>query len=134
MGCQVVDNLLAEWHRHFVIREKMLKVNCSSLTPEPVLRASGHVDKFTDFIVKDEVTGECFRLDHLIKHRLEETLTEGKAPPEEEAEMRGKLALLDGMTLVSNLAGTVESEDMKIILNCLSSIFVSYFDNYCTVT
>lgn len=52
MGCDLVDNLLAEWHKHFVIQERMLKVNCSILTPEPVLKASGHVDKFADYMVK----------------------------------------------------------------------------------
>jgi glycyl-tRNA synthetase (class II) len=30
-------------------------------------RASGHIDRFTDFIVKDTQTGDCFRADHLIE-------------------------------------------------------------------
>ena len=30
-------------------------------------RASGHVDKFADYMVKDLKTGECFRADHLIE-------------------------------------------------------------------
>lgn len=38
-----------------------------SLTPEIVLKVSGHVDKFTDFMVKDEKTGECYRADKLIE-------------------------------------------------------------------
>ncbi len=41
------------------------------LTPEAVLKTSGHVDKFADLMVKDKVNGECFRLDHLIKAQLE---------------------------------------------------------------
>ena len=52
MGCVIVDNILQEWHKAFVIQEKMLKVNCSILTPEHVLKASGHVDKFADYMVK----------------------------------------------------------------------------------
>ena len=52
MGCDLVDNMLSEWQKHFVIQERMLKVNCSILTPEPVLKASGHVDKFADYMVK----------------------------------------------------------------------------------
>jgi glycyl-tRNA synthetase (class II) len=32
-----------------------------------VFRASGHVDRFADFMVKDVKTGECFRADHLIE-------------------------------------------------------------------
>lgn len=50
--------MLAEWQKHFVIQERMLKVNCSILTPEPVLKASGHVDKFADYMVK------VIRLEH----------------------------------------------------------------------
>ena len=30
-------------------------------------RASGHVERFADFMVKDAKTGECFRADHLIE-------------------------------------------------------------------
>ena len=30
-------------------------------------RASGHVDRFADFMTKDEKNGECFRVDHLIE-------------------------------------------------------------------
>jgi glycyl-tRNA synthetase len=33
-------------------------------------RASGHVDRFVDFMVKDVKTGECFRADHLIEGRI----------------------------------------------------------------
>jgi glycyl-tRNA synthetase len=49
----------------------MLEVDCSMLTPEAVLKTSGHVDKFADLMVKDTLNGECFRLDHLIKAHLE---------------------------------------------------------------
>ena len=49
----------------------MLEVDCTMLTPETVLKASGHVDKFADLMVKDMKNGECFRLDHLIKAHLE---------------------------------------------------------------
>lgn len=30
-------------------------------------RASGHVERFADYMCKDEKTGECFRADHLIE-------------------------------------------------------------------
>jgi glycyl-tRNA synthetase len=45
----------------------MLEVDCSILTPEIVLKASGHVKKFADVMVKDEITNEPFRADHLLK-------------------------------------------------------------------
>lgn len=35
----------------------MLEVECPAVTPEAVLKASGHVERFTDFMVTDEKTG-----------------------------------------------------------------------------
>lgn len=49
----------------------MLEIECPSLTIEPVLRASGHIQRFNDYLVKDVITDESFRLDHLIKSHLE---------------------------------------------------------------
>ena len=45
----------------------MLEVDCTSLTPYPVLKSSGHVDRFTDVMVKDMKTGDCHRADHLLE-------------------------------------------------------------------
>ena len=30
-------------------------------------RASGHVDRFTDVMVRDVKTGDCYRADHLLE-------------------------------------------------------------------
>lgn len=49
-------------------------------------RASGHVDRFADLMTKDVKTGECFRLDHLIKAHLEKIAADKKASPETKAE------------------------------------------------
>merc|ERR1719361_2200106 len=72
MGCAMKSNLLNAWRLFFILEEQMLEVDCTSLTPEHVLKASGHVDKFADVMVKDMKNGECFRLDHLIKTHLED--------------------------------------------------------------
>lgn len=40
------------------------------------LQASGHVDRFCDYMVKDVQTGECFRADHLIKQTAEKMLAD----------------------------------------------------------
>ncbi len=47
------------------------QVECPAVTPEVVLKASGHVDRFTDFMVTDLKTGECYRADHLLEATLE---------------------------------------------------------------
>ena len=59
------------------------------MTPEVVLKASGHVDRFTDFMVTDAVTHDCHRADHLLEAALEARLADAKAPPSaEEREVR----------------------------------------------
>ena len=40
-------NFIAAWREHFVLTDNMLEVDCPAMTPEPVLKASGHVDRFT---------------------------------------------------------------------------------------
>lgn len=61
-----------------MLEESMLEVDCTCVTPFPVLEASGHVAKFQDFMVRDEVTKEFFRADHLLEEHLDKLL-ENKA-------------------------------------------------------
>ena len=67
MGCAVKQNLLSAWRRHFILEEQMLEIECTAMTPEVVLKASGHVDKFTDYMVKDDSNGEFYRADKLLE-------------------------------------------------------------------
>ena len=62
-------------------------------------RASGHVDRFADYMVKDTETGECFRLDHLIKATCEKAIDMKETPPAVKDEMRTVCAMLDGYTM-----------------------------------
>ncbi|VDM53927.1 unnamed protein product [Angiostrongylus costaricensis] len=96
MGCALKANMIHEWRKHFVLEEGMLEVDCTSLTPEPVLRASGHVDRFADWMVKDIKTGECFRADHLIKNAAEKVISDKKADETMKTELRDVLARLEG--------------------------------------
>ena len=100
MGCAMKANLLAAWRNFFVLEEQMLEVDCTVLTPEPVLKASGHVERFADLMVKDLKNGECFRLDHLIKAHLDKICSEKKATAETKAECEDIVVRLDGMDKV----------------------------------
>lgn len=73
-GCAIKQNVTQAWRTHFVLEEGMLEVECPAVTPEPVLKASGHVDRFTDLMVTDVVTGDCHRADHLLEGHLEALL------------------------------------------------------------
>ena len=44
----------------------MLELDSTCLTPEVVLKTSGHVDRFNDLMVKDVLTGTCYRADKLL--------------------------------------------------------------------
>ncbi|CAO1341939.1 unnamed protein product [Diamesa hyperborea] len=112
MGCALKSNMLNAWRKFFIMEEQMLEVDCSILTPEPVLKASGHVDRFADLMVKDMKTGECFRLDHLIKNHLEKLSSEKKATPELKEECTDIAVKLDGMTK-AEMAAIVIKYEMK---------------------
>lgn len=112
MGCALKSNMLHAWRQFFVLEEQMLEVDCSILTPEPVLKASGHVDRFADLMVKDMKSGECFRLDHLIKAHLEKLSADKKATKELIDECVDISVKLDGMTK-AEMGAIVKKFDMK---------------------
>lgn len=73
-GCALQANIVDVWRKHFVLEEDMLEVDTTMLTPDEVLRTSGHVEKFADWMCKDPKTGEIFRADHLVEEVLEARL------------------------------------------------------------
>lgn len=70
-ACALKANVLALWRQHFVLEENMLEMECTNLTPSSVLETSGHVERFSDFMVRDSVTGECFRADKLLEDAID---------------------------------------------------------------
>ena len=50
------------WRKHFVLEENMVELDCTVIKPELVLKTSGHVDKFADWMCKDPVKGKQFSL------------------------------------------------------------------------
>ncbi|EIJ95087.1 glycyl-tRNA synthetase [Nematocida parisii] len=68
--CALQNNFLSIWRNHFVLTENMLEVDTAIITPFEVLKSSGHVEKFTDLMCADSVTGEVYRADHLVRDYL----------------------------------------------------------------
>merc|ERR1719447_2442587 len=112
MGCAMKSNLLNAWRSFFVLEEQMLEVDCTMLTPETVLKASGHVDKFADLKVKDVKNGECFRLDHLIKAHLEKVKADKKATKETKDRCDDLVVKLDNMG-ASDYSAIIEEFKIK---------------------
>lgn len=73
-GCALQANIVDTWRKHFVLEEDMLEVDTTMLTPHEVLKTSGHVDKFADWMCKDLATGEIFRADHIVEEVIESRL------------------------------------------------------------
>ncbi|XP_061876680.1 glycine--tRNA ligase-like [Entelurus aequoreus] len=98
VGCALKNNILQVWRQHFIQEEQILEIDCTMLTPEPVLKTSGHVDKFADYMVKDAKTGECFRADHLLKANLKMKMTDDTLPAQKVAEMEDVITQMDNYT------------------------------------
>ncbi|KAF2771278.1 glycyl-tRNA synthetase [Teratosphaeria nubilosa] len=65
--------------RRFILSWKnMLELDCTVLTPEEVLKTSGHVDKFADWMCRDAVKGDYIRADHLLETVLSKMLVDDK--------------------------------------------------------
>ncbi|KAK4058718.1 Glycine--tRNA ligase 1, mitochondrial [Microbotryomycetes sp. JL221] len=73
-GSALQANIIDLWRKHFIIEEEMLELDTTIMTLGDVLKTSGHVDKFTDWMVKDSKTNEVFRADHLVEGVLEARL------------------------------------------------------------
>ncbi|TIB81466.1 glycyl-tRNA synthetase [Wallemia mellicola] len=73
-GSALQANILDAWRKHFIIEEEMLEVDTTAVTLGEVLKTSGHVEKFTDWMTRDTKTGDIFRADHLIEAVLEARL------------------------------------------------------------
>ncbi|EHK97089.1 putative Glycyl-tRNA synthetase 1, mitochondrial [Glarea lozoyensis 74030] len=78
-GCALQANIIDLWRKHFVLEEDMLEVDCTALTPAEILKTSGHVDKFADWMCKDPKNGDIIRADHFVEEILESRLKGDKA-------------------------------------------------------
>eukprot|EP00345_Euplotes_harpa_P010324 CAMPEP_0168347122 /NCGR_PEP_ID=MMETSP0213-20121227/18784_1 /TAXON_ID=151035 /ORGANISM="Euplotes harpa, Strain FSP1.4" /LENGTH=572 /DNA_ID=CAMNT_0008356115 /DNA_START=124 /DNA_END=1842 /DNA_ORIENTATION=+ len=108
LGCALKTNVEQLWRNHFVLEEDMLEVSCTCLTPEPVLKASGHVDKFEDLMVKDVKNGQCYRADKLLEEHIQKVLNK-KRKKMKEAEIKN-------LEMICAQADSYSQEEMAKLL------------------
>ena len=126
-GCAVKKSIIAAWREHFVVEEGMLEVDCPSLTPEPVLAASGHVQRFTDLMVRDEISGECFRADKLLEETCAAALARLASPGTRSKELQKAAAAAaasgvpgaGGVALVAVLEAAGDGDKRSVALERL---------------
>ena len=71
VGSLMKKNLLDIWLEEFVYKDGLFLIDAPAIGPEVVYRASGHLEKFTDYMVKCKSCGHAFRTDELIKDFVE---------------------------------------------------------------
>ncbi|CDU85082.1 glycine--tRNA ligase, putative [Plasmodium yoelii] len=89
-GCLLKYELEKLWRNHFVFYDEMLEIKGTCITPYSVLKTSGHVDRFTDLMIKDIVTKDCYRADKYLSEWLKNKLDEIKDQKNDGNEKREK--------------------------------------------
>lgn len=85
-ACALKVAIIDMWRKHFVLAESMCEIDCTCLTPKVALKTSGHIDRFTDLMVKDIDTGECFRADKILEHAIDDFINKNNDITIEEKE------------------------------------------------
>jgi len=80
LGAALKANIENHWRKLYVAGEGFQEISCPIVAPEPVFKASGHLDAFSDMFVECTSCGETYRGDHLAKglHDNPATLSEAQ--------------------------------------------------------
>jgi glycyl-tRNA synthetase len=65
LGTALKTNIESHWRKLYVLGEDFQEISCPIVAPEPVFKASGHLDAFSDMYVECLECGETYRADHL---------------------------------------------------------------------
>ena len=65
LGAALKANIENHWRKLYVAGEGFQEISCPIVAPEPVFKASGHLDAFSDMYVECTSCGETYRADHL---------------------------------------------------------------------
>ncbi len=67
VGRALKYKIIRLWRSIFIERNGFLEIETSLILPEPVLKASGHLDHFSDPVTTCKLCGNKFRADHLLQ-------------------------------------------------------------------
>lgn len=111
-GCAVQANILQQWRNFFILEEQMLELDCTIMTKHEVFKASGHVDRFTDLMVKDVKTHDFMRADHLLEEHLKKLSEQKGATAAQKAEYESVSKKIDDCGPVE-LGALMKKYDVK---------------------
>jgi glycyl-tRNA synthetase len=66
LGHKLKDRLIHLWRKVFINEDEIYEIETPKIIPYEVLKTSGHVDRFTDWVFYDD-EGGCHRVDQLLK-------------------------------------------------------------------
>ena len=66
LGLIVKNKLVNLLRQYFLFPDDIYEVETPILMSHPILKASGHIDRFTDLVVYDSQK-KCHRADHIVK-------------------------------------------------------------------
>ncbi|MDL2246459.1 glycine--tRNA ligase [Methanobrevibacter sp. OttesenSCG-928-K11] len=72
LGASLKNNIMQKWRKQYISGEGFYEIESPTIMPEEVLKASGHVDNFTDPMMKCDGCGEVYRADHIIEEAIGE--------------------------------------------------------------
>jgi len=90
MGTALKNRIIEKWRRLYVLGEGFLEVDSPTITPEEVLKASGHVENFVDVMVECKKCGTAFKAVDLVKETASKDI-EGLSKEEMNKFMREQL-------------------------------------------
>jgi len=70
LGAILKNNIIEKWRNYYIIKEGFYEIESPTIMPEEALKASGHVDHFTDPMTECKDCLEVFRADHIIEDAI----------------------------------------------------------------
>ncbi|MDH7517760.1 MAG: glycine--tRNA ligase [Candidatus Thermoplasmatota archaeon] len=80
LGSQLKNNIENIWRKYYLLKDNCIEINTPTVTLFEVLKASGHVDEFTDVTVDCQKCKTSYKVEDIIDKTLsvEQALKEGK--------------------------------------------------------
>ena len=72
LGAILKSNIIEKWRKYYIIQEGFYEIESPTIMPEEALKASGHVDHFTDPMTECKECMEVYRADHIIEDVIDQ--------------------------------------------------------------
>lgn len=71
LGAILKNSIINKWRNYYVVKEGFYEIESPTVMPEEALKASGHVDHFTDPMTECKECLEVYRADHIIEEVID---------------------------------------------------------------